>query len=328
MDVVEKCRRFHDDPAYAERIGYPTDPRTAQAHGLYPYFVPLDESDGTTAVIAGQRRIMIGSNSYLGLMTDPRVRQAAPDAVHRYGTRCTGSRFLNGTLSLHLGLEEGLAWYVGEETALVFGTGYQANLGVISALVGRRDVVVCDKEDHASIFEGCRLSGGELRRFRHNDVANLDRVLSTFPLSAGRLVVVDGVFSTSGEIGHSRRSRTAAGATGRGSWWMMPMGSGSQARGGAPRPTTGSRRRWTSSLWPQGAGSSPVTRRRSTGFSTGHGRSSSARASPPSERGGRPRCARHPRARARAGGEGEGDWGSNEGSAAERRVGYREGGRR
>ncbi len=200
MDLLEKCRRFLTDPAYAERLGYPTNPCTAQAQGLYPYFIPLDESEGTEVVIEGRRLIMVGSNNYLGLTTDARVRQAAADAVHRFGTSCTGSRFLNGTLALHLELEERLARYVGKEKALVFATGYQANLGAISALVGRNDVVVCDKEDHASIFDGCRLSLGELRRFKHNDVADLDRVLSACPSTAGRLVVVDGVFSMSGEI--------------------------------------------------------------------------------------------------------------------------------
>jgi 8-amino-7-oxononanoate synthase len=200
MDLFEKCRRFLDDPAYAERIGYPTNPRTAQARGLYPYFIPLDESEGTTVVIGGRRLIMIGSNNYLGLTTDPRVREAAAAAVRRYGTSCTGSRFLNGTLSLHLELEERLARYVGKEKALVFSTGYQANLGAISALVGRNDVVICDKEDHASIFDGCRLALGEMLRFKHSDIADLDRVLSGCAPTAGRLVVVDGVFSMSGEI--------------------------------------------------------------------------------------------------------------------------------
>ncbi len=200
MDLFEKCRRFLDDPAYAERIGYPTNPRTAQAQGLYPYFIPLDESEGATVVVGGRRLIMIGSNNYLGLTTDPRVRQAAADAVQRYGTSCTGSRFLNGTLALHLELEERLARYVGKKKALVFATGYQANLGAISALLGRNDVVICDKEDHASIFDGCRLSLGEMRRFKHNDVGDLDRVLSACSPTVGRLVVVDGVFSMSGDI--------------------------------------------------------------------------------------------------------------------------------
>ena len=200
MDLLEKCRRFLTDPAYAERLGYPTNPRTAQAQGLYPYFIPLDESEGATVMVDGRRLIMIGSNNYLGLTTDPRVRQAAADALARYGTSCTGSRFLNGTLALHLELEERLARYVDKEKALVFATGYQANLGSISALLGRNDVVICDKEDHASIFDGCRLSLGEMRRFKHNDVVDLDRVLSATPSNVGRLVVVDGVFSMSGEI--------------------------------------------------------------------------------------------------------------------------------
>lgn len=200
MDLLEKCHRFLTDPAYAERLGYPTNPRTAQAQGLYPYFIPVEESEGTTVVVEGRRLIMIGSNNYLGLTTDSRVREAAADAVQRYGTSCTGSRFLNGTLALHLELEERLARYVQKEKALVFATGYQANLGTISSLVGRNDVVVCDKEDHASIFDGCRLSLGEMRRFRHNDVGDLDRVLAACPTNVGRLVVVDGVFSMSGEI--------------------------------------------------------------------------------------------------------------------------------
>jgi 8-amino-7-oxononanoate synthase len=191
---------FLDDPGYAERLGYPASPRTVQALGLYPYFIPLEDPEGTTVAVDGRRLIMIGSNNYLGLTTDPRVREAAVAAVERFGTSCTGSRFLNGTLELHLELEERLARYVGKEKALVFTTGYQVNLGVISALLGRRDVVICDKEDHASILDGCRLSLGELRRFKHNDVADLERVLAGCSRDVGRLVVVDGVFSMSGEI--------------------------------------------------------------------------------------------------------------------------------
>ncbi|MCX7749991.1 MAG: pyridoxal phosphate-dependent aminotransferase family protein [Candidatus Bipolaricaulota bacterium] len=175
-------------------------PRAAEAQGLYPYFLPLEASEGTTAVVGGRRVIMIGSNNYLGLTTDPRVRAAAARALEKYGTSCTGSRFLNGTLELHLELEESLARYLGKERALVFATGYQANVGAIAALVGRGDVVICDKEDHASIFDGCRLSFGDLRRFRHGDVADLDRVLGSCPSGAGKLVVVDGVFSMGGDI--------------------------------------------------------------------------------------------------------------------------------
>jgi 8-amino-7-oxononanoate synthase len=200
MDLLEKCRRLFTDESYAERLGYPMSPRTAQERGLYPYFIPFDESEGTTVVVDGRRLLMMGANNYLGLTTDARVKKAAAEALERYGPSCTGSRFLNGTLDLHLELEERLARYVGKEKALVFTTGYQANLGAISALVGRNDVVICDKEDHASILDGCRLSLGELRRFRHADVEDLDRVLAATPKSAGRLVVVDGVFSMSGDI--------------------------------------------------------------------------------------------------------------------------------
>jgi len=200
MDLFEKCQRFLNDPEFAASIGYPTNPRAAMEQGLYPYFIPLDETDGTTLSIAGRRLVMIGSNNYLGLTTDPRVRRAAIEAVERYGTSCTGSRFLNGTLALHRELEERLAEYVGMERAIVFSTGYQANVGAISALIGRNDVVVCDKEDHASIVDGCRLSLGRMVRYRHNEIDDLDRALARCPGDAGRLVVVDGVFSMGGDI--------------------------------------------------------------------------------------------------------------------------------
>jgi 8-amino-7-oxononanoate synthase len=143
---------------------------------------------------------MIGSNNYLGLTTDPRVREAAVDAIHKYGTSCTGSRFLNGTLRLHNQLEEELADFVGKEATVVFSTGYQANVGTISAMVGRGDVVITDKEDHASIIDGCRLSFGEMQRFRHNDMKSLERALDKCEPGQGKLVVVDGVYSMGGEI--------------------------------------------------------------------------------------------------------------------------------
>ena len=143
---------------------------------------------------------MLGSNNYLGLATHPDVREAAVRAIREFGTSCTGSRFLNGTLALHGELEARLAHFVGKERALVFSTGYQANLGVLSALIGRSDIVVCDKEDHASIVDGCRLALGRLARFRHNHPDDLDRVLRACPDGAGKLVVVDGVFSMEGDI--------------------------------------------------------------------------------------------------------------------------------
>jgi 8-amino-7-oxononanoate synthase len=171
-----------------------------QAAGLYPYFLPLEDTEGTEVVIEGHRALMIGSNNYLGLTTDPRVRKAARDALDRYGPSCTGSRFLNGTLKLHMDLEERLAAFMGKDAAVVFSTGFQVNLGVISAIVGRGDVVVADKDDHASIVDGCRLSFGEVRRFNHNDMEHLDRVLSKIDDKCGILVVVDGVYSMGGDL--------------------------------------------------------------------------------------------------------------------------------
>jgi 8-amino-7-oxononanoate synthase len=187
MDLFDKCRAY-------------TLAKETQAAGLYPYFIPLTDSEGTEVTVGDHRLIMIGSNNYLGLTTHPKVRQAAVAATRRYGTSCTGSRFLNGTLELHLELERRLADFVGTEASLVFSTGYQTNVGTISSLVGRGDFVITDKDDHASIVDGCRLAFGEMRRFRHNDMAHLDRVLSQLPANAGKLVVVDGVFSMGGDI--------------------------------------------------------------------------------------------------------------------------------
>ncbi|MEN6369035.1 MAG: pyridoxal phosphate-dependent aminotransferase family protein [Thermotogota bacterium] len=199
-DLFEKCRAFFTDPAYAEALGYPASPQRAKDLGVYAFFIPLDQTEGTEVTIAGKRLVMLGSNNYLGLTMHPDVRRAAQEAVRSFGTSCTGSRFLNGTLALHGELEQRLAAYVGKEKALVFTTGYQANLGALSSLVGHGDIVICDKEDHASIVDGCRLSLGRMVRFRHNDFADLDRVLGKCPNGAGRLVVVDGVFSMGGDI--------------------------------------------------------------------------------------------------------------------------------
>ena len=200
MDLFEKCRRFASDPSMAESMGFPTNPQRAKELGLYPFFIPLDHTEGTEVEIEGRRLIMLGSNNYLGLTMDPSVRNAAVEAIREYGTSCTGSRFLNGTLALHGELEDRLAAYLGKERALVFSTGFQTNLGVLSALVGRGDVVICDKEDHASIVDGCRLALGRMHRFQHNDPEDLERVLAACGPNLGKLVVVDGVFSMGGEI--------------------------------------------------------------------------------------------------------------------------------
>lgn len=200
VDLFQKCQAFYSDPSFAESLGYPTNPTRAKELGVYPFFIPLDHSEGTEVTIRGRRLIMLGSNNYLGLTTHPEVREAAVRAVEEFGTSCTGSRFLNGTLALHGELEERLATFVGMKRALVFSTGYQTNLGVFSALLGRNDVVLCDKEDHASIIDGCRLALGRMHRFRHNDPGDLKRVLNACSGDVGKLVAVDGVFSMGGEI--------------------------------------------------------------------------------------------------------------------------------
>jgi len=186
MDLFDKCRKF-------------TRAAEARASGYYPYFIPLEDTEGTEVVVNGKRMIMIGSNNYLGLTTHPRVRQAAMDAIKRFGTSCTGSRFLNGNLAWHNQLEQELADFIGKEAGLVFATGMLTNLGTISSLVGRGEVVITDREDHASIIDGCRLSFGEMRRFKHNDMAHLELVLQGCEDKA-KLVVVDGVFSMGGDI--------------------------------------------------------------------------------------------------------------------------------
>ncbi len=187
MNVFDKCYGFQRAHA-AKKAGY------------YPYFIPLDENEGTEASYQGRRLVMIGSNNYLGLTTDPRVKAAAKDAIDRYGSSCTGARFLNGTLALHEELERELAELVHKESALVFSNGYQVNLGVISSLAGRRDLAIIDHDDHASIIDGCRLSLSEARRFHHNDMDHLDHVLRTCSDRMGKLVIVEGVYSMGGDV--------------------------------------------------------------------------------------------------------------------------------
>ncbi len=177
-----------------------TEAKEAIEGGYYPYFLPLDENEGTEVDYQGHRLIMCGSNNYLGLTTHPKVREAAIEAIRKYGTSNTGSRFLNGTLRLHKELEEELADFVGKEAALVFSTGYQTNLGTIQAVVGREDVVVLDRADHASIVDGAILSQGRIVRFKHNNLQDLERVLSKIDPDRGRMVVVDGIYSMDGDI--------------------------------------------------------------------------------------------------------------------------------
>ena len=168
--------------------------------GLYPYFMPIEASHDTWVVIDGARKIMVGSNNYMGLTHDPRVLEAARDALNKFGSGNTGSRFLNGNLNLHEQLEDELADFTGMEAALVFSTGYQTNLGTLGALIGRADTVYLDKLDHASLQDGVRMGLGRTRRFNHNDFATLRRMLEAETPSRGKLIAVDGVYSMEGDI--------------------------------------------------------------------------------------------------------------------------------
>lgn len=185
--LFDKCRQF-------------TKAREVKAAGLYPYFKPISESEDTVVTIEGQKRIMLGSNNYLGLTHHPKVLEAASRALARYGSGCTGSRFLNGTLDLHVQLEGALAEFLGKEDCLVFSTGYLANVGLISGLVGRGETVFLDKLDHASIVDGAKMSFGETERFNHGDLAGLERKLERAGTSKGAMIVVDGIYSMEGDI--------------------------------------------------------------------------------------------------------------------------------
>ena len=187
MDLFAKCEAY-------------TTARECRERGIYPYFHALESRQDTEVIMEGKRRIMLGSNNYLGLTAAPEVVSAAETALAEYGTGCSGSRFLNGTLRLHLELERELADFVRMDGAVTFSTGFQSNLGIISALVGRGDYVVCDRENHASIYDGCRLSFGKMLRYRHADMDDLEAKLRAVPESAGCLIVTDGVFSMGGDI--------------------------------------------------------------------------------------------------------------------------------
>jgi 8-amino-7-oxononanoate synthase len=187
VQIFEKCRQF-------------VKAKEVQAAGLYPYFKPISDSEDTAVVIEGQKRIMLGSNNYLGLTHHPMVLEAASRALSRYGSGCTGSRFLNGTLDLHLQLEHALAEFLGKEECLVFSTGYQANLGLISGLISRGEVVYLDKLDHASIVDGAKMSYGDTLRFQHGDLEGLDRMIERTKGAKGAMIIVDGVYSMEGDI--------------------------------------------------------------------------------------------------------------------------------
>ncbi|MCI6154756.1 MAG: aminotransferase class I/II-fold pyridoxal phosphate-dependent enzyme [Bacteroidales bacterium] len=183
-----------------EKLANYTAPQEAQAKGIYPYFRKIESEQDTEVVIDGRRVLMFGSNAYLGLTNHPRLKEAAIKATEKYGTGCAGSRFLNGTLDSHLALEQRLAQFVGKEDAIIFSTGFQVNLGVVSCLLGREDYIIWDELDHASIIEGIRLSFAKTLKFRHNDMASLERRLAQCAPDKVKLIVVDGVFSMEGDI--------------------------------------------------------------------------------------------------------------------------------
>ncbi|MBP7333727.1 MAG: pyridoxal phosphate-dependent aminotransferase family protein, partial [Candidatus Cloacimonas sp.] len=186
MSLLDKCYKF-------------TDARKVMAMGYYPYFREITSEQDTEVICNGKKMLMMGSNSYLGLTNHPRVKEAAIKAIQKYGSGCAGSRFLNGTLDIHIELENELAKFVGKEEAICYPTGYQANVGCISTMVGKNDFVITDKYDHASIIDGALLAEGKMLRFKHNDMASLERVLKEIK-GKNALIVVDGIFSMEGDI--------------------------------------------------------------------------------------------------------------------------------
>lgn len=187
MDLFEKCRK----PSLAKQL---------RQEGIYPYFHALESRQDAEVIMEGKRRIMLGSNNYLGLTTNPEIVEAGIHAFEQYGSGCSGSRFLNGTLEMHLELEQELARFLRKEAVITFSTGFQSNLGIISAIVGMHDYVICDRENHASIYDGCKLSYGKMLRYRHADMEDLERQLQKVPDNYGCLIVTDGVFSMGGDI--------------------------------------------------------------------------------------------------------------------------------
>ena len=186
LDLFDKCRTF-------------TTAKEVMASGFYPYFRVVESAQDPEVMVEGRNMIMLGSNNYLGLTNHPKVKEAAIEAIKKYGSGCAGSRFLNGTLDIHVELEGKLAKFFRKDAALTFSTGYMTNLGIISSLAGKDDVVVIDKLDHASIIDGCRLSFADVRKFKHNDMSSLEFVLQECG-DRGKLVVVDGVYSMEGDI--------------------------------------------------------------------------------------------------------------------------------
>ncbi len=187
MSLFEKCYSY-------------TRAEEAMKTGFYPYFTPIEEVNGNRVKVDGREMIMVGSNNYLGLINHPKVMKAAQQAIERYGVATCGSRFLNGTLDIHVELEEKLAEFMKKEAALTFSTGFQTNLGIISTIAGKGDSIITDRMVHASIIDACRLSFATVYKYKHNDMKDLERVLSSLDKKSGKLIVVDGVFSMEGDL--------------------------------------------------------------------------------------------------------------------------------
>jgi len=190
MDIFDKCR----NDEIIKTVNY------LKEHGVFPYFHTMESGQDPEVIVEGKNMVMMGSNNYLGLTSNWRVKTAAINAVRKYGVGCTGSRFLNGTLDIHEKLEGEIADLVGKEAALLFSTGMQSNFGAISALVDRHEYILLDEYDHASIIDGCRLSFGKVFKFKHNDMADLERVLNFIGKEKGKLIIVDGIYSMEGDI--------------------------------------------------------------------------------------------------------------------------------
>lgn len=188
MDFFKKCQATVKEVERARQMG------------IYPYFTPIESVQDHRVRIDGQEFIMIGSNGYLGLASDPRMKEAAIAAVKKYGTTCSGSRFLNGTLDIHVQLEDDLAEFFNKDLAIVFSTGFQTCLGVISSLSFKNDIILIDRQNHASIVDGSRLSFAQVKKYKHNDMADLERLLSGLSANQGKFIVVDGVFSMEGDM--------------------------------------------------------------------------------------------------------------------------------
>lgn len=244
MDIFEKCnQRYIQDEV--------------RDLGIYPYFHALESRQDTEVIMEGKRRIMLGSNNYLGLTTNEAVVKAGMHAYETLGSGCSGSRFLNGTLKLHLELEDELAKFLRKDAVVTFSTGFQSNLGIISAIVGLHDYVIMDRENHASLYDGCKLSYGKMLRYQHNDMADLEKKLQKVPETAGCLIVTDGVFSMGGDIANLPEICALAQKYGARVMVDDAHGSASSAREAAAQPAIMALKTMSISTWARSPSRSP-----------------------------------------------------------------------